>query len=181
MQKVSSFARAITLMSLVALTGCGRGDAPELAAVTGKVTLDGSPLIGAEVGFFPKSGRPAFATTNDKGEYTLQYLEGMPGAPVGENSVQIRRSAASGEGIDPKKQPAELSEQYNDKTTLAATRQTGPEHVQFRAADNGPQGRQEGSHPGRPTLEARRYVCLREGLSFQISPRVEYGAVPAAP
>ncbi len=118
-------------MSLVALTGCGRGDAPELAAVTGKVTLDGSPLIGAEVGFFPKSGRPAFATTNDKGEYTLQYLEGMPGAPVGENSVQIRRSAASGEGIDPKKQPAELSEQYNDKTTLAATVKPGPNTFNF--------------------------------------------------
>lgn len=115
----------------LALTGCGRSDLPELATVTGKVTLDGSPLADAEVGFFPvKAGRPSFGKTNEKGEYSLQYLEGHQGATVGENTVQIRR-AQSGEGVDPKKAPSELSEQYNDQTTLTKTVASGNNTADF--------------------------------------------------
>ena len=79
------------LVALVLLSGigCGGGDQPELADVTGKVTLDGKPVVGVNVVFKPDIGRPAAAMTDAEGDFTLQYLDGVSGCKVGQNSVSF--------------------------------------------------------------------------------------------
>jgi hypothetical protein len=57
--------------------------------VTGKVTIGGEPLAGAIVMFSPESGRPAVGTTDETGEYEIQYMEGEPGCKVGPNDVMF--------------------------------------------------------------------------------------------
>src|SRR5688500_14472551 len=80
------------------LSGCGDGTKPlpELAPVTGTITMDGKPLADAEVLFIPASsvGFTAAATTDSSGAYTLQTASGKdsgPGAPAGEYKVTVSR------------------------------------------------------------------------------------------
>ena len=77
---------------LLLVTSCG-GGGPDLAPVSGKITLDGKPLADATVGFYPlgehgdvmSSGR-----TNSNGEYTLKTVKTMQtGAVVGKHRVSI--------------------------------------------------------------------------------------------
>ena len=89
--------------ALLFAIGCGEG---RLAPVSGKVTLNGQPLVGATVGFEPLVERqgieaPLSSTgkTNDKGEYTLETLKGQKGALVGLHKVAISLLQAQvGEG-----------------------------------------------------------------------------------
>lgn len=70
--------------------GCSsRGDRPELGRVQGAVTLDGKPLAGVIVRFFPQTGRPATATTDSTGKYDLVYTHGVKGTKVGPNTVSF--------------------------------------------------------------------------------------------
>lgn len=73
--------------------GCGGGapdDLPELAEVTGKVTLGGNPLADALVTFSPvEAGRPSAGTTSEDGTYTLQYSVDYAGAKVGEHTITV--------------------------------------------------------------------------------------------
>jgi hypothetical protein len=70
------------LLSLIflSISGCGSGQEKpkffsELVPTTGRVTLDGKPLIGANVTFIPEQGekdtRMASAVTKDSGEFEL--------------------------------------------------------------------------------------------------------------
>jgi len=69
--------------------GCGRGDLPDLGEVRGTVTLDGKPLAGVNVQFFPDAGRPAVGTTQNDGSYQLMYTHGVSGTKVGSAAVII--------------------------------------------------------------------------------------------
>lgn len=81
-------------LPLLAMTagwyGCGVA-APELAEVTGTITLNGQPLQGAAVRFTPVSGAgwPAHGTTNAEGRYRLLSADGRPGAMPGQHMVAI--------------------------------------------------------------------------------------------
>ncbi|MEQ9406277.1 MAG: carboxypeptidase-like regulatory domain-containing protein [Fuerstiella sp.] len=79
--------------SMVLLTaGCGGGpgDMPELADVSGTVTVGGKPLPNALIEFRPtESGRPSTGRTADDGTYSLQYTVENSGAIIGEHSVFI--------------------------------------------------------------------------------------------
>jgi hypothetical protein len=84
--------RSWKLLSLVSLaclfvTGCSQGDRPPLGYVQGTVTIDGEPLGGAIIAFMPEKGRPATATTDEKGAYRIQYTDGVAGSKVGSNSI----------------------------------------------------------------------------------------------
>jgi hypothetical protein len=84
------------LLVLTLITGCGDG-AIKTEPVTGVVTQDGMPLADANVNFSPKddaAGSPAYATTNEKGEYKLQTLRGRSDAGTlpGEYAVTISKS-----------------------------------------------------------------------------------------
>lgn len=70
--------------------GCGRGTIPTVE-VTGTVTLDGKPLEGAMVGFYPASGGPpATGQTDSAGKFTLK-------APAGKAKVSVSKTKAEGE------------------------------------------------------------------------------------
>ena len=81
------------LAVLTGLAGC-QANQPPLAKVTGRVTYNGLPAR-AEVVFQPETadhqsaGRPSLTMTDERGEFTLQYAEGQPGAVVGMHRVTI--------------------------------------------------------------------------------------------
>jgi len=80
-------------VSVSVYSGCSKGDRPNLAKVTGVVTDNGTPLIGAEVTFIPLGfGATSYGSTNDQGKFTLTYSvsDNAPGAVIGKHNVSIR-------------------------------------------------------------------------------------------
>lgn len=81
----------IVIVALAAL-GCGGGpsDAPEIAPVSGVVTVGGKPKADLNVAFYPEiGGRPATGRTDAEGKFTLTTLNTGDGAPVGTSKVAI--------------------------------------------------------------------------------------------
>jgi len=76
----------LTLFLLSA--GCGPSG-PEIASVSGRVTMDGKPLANATVVFIPENGRPAGASTDENGNYELNFSQGRRGAIPGKNTIRI--------------------------------------------------------------------------------------------
>jgi hypothetical protein len=74
---------------LCVAAGCGK-DGPELAPVTGRVTLDGKPLASADVEFQPE-GRlpPSVGHTDADGRFELMYKRGINGARLGQHTVRV--------------------------------------------------------------------------------------------
>lgn len=81
---------SMVVLCVLGLTclGCGPGG-PELADVSGKVTMDGEPLDNALVTFTPvEGGRASSGKTDENGHYTLAYADRM-GAVVGKHKVRV--------------------------------------------------------------------------------------------
>ena len=78
-----------TLSLCLLVAGCDSG--PGLAPVSGTVTMDGSPLAGAEVTFQPtfEGGSPSSAITDASGRYELKFTMKEKGALPGEHIVRI--------------------------------------------------------------------------------------------
>ena len=81
-------------LTVVFALGCGNGR--RFAPVTGKVTLNGVPLVNAMVSFQPiapkgsiDAGPGSSGTTNKDGDYTLKTDTDQPGAVVGNHRVII--------------------------------------------------------------------------------------------
>src|SRR5215510_12808711 len=97
---------------LLLASGCGRGG-PDVAPVKGHVTLDGRPLVGADIEFLPEDGRPpASGRTDQEGYYELLYKRGVFGAPLGKNTVRISfyRNAVAN--------PPNIPDRYNKQSEL---------------------------------------------------------------
>jgi predicted Zn finger-like uncharacterized protein len=73
------------------VVGGGFKPSADLGRVSGVVTRGGKPVTGATVLFTPLDTRAASASaiTDEDGEYTLMYVEGIPGAVVGKNRVTV--------------------------------------------------------------------------------------------
>lgn len=85
---------------LLFCSGCGGRELPELAPVTGVVKLDGQPLEGVVVSFYPtegEGGRPGTGVTDAEGRYEIMYFEGEEGARVGPNRVEVTMYWPDGE------------------------------------------------------------------------------------
>ncbi|MBR9802873.1 MAG: carboxypeptidase-like regulatory domain-containing protein [Rubinisphaera brasiliensis] len=107
---------AACLLALSCVTGCGGGDGPELATVSGTVTLNGQPLHGAVVTFLPKSGgRPAMANTDEDGHFKLNYSSTEMGGVVGSNTVRVSKQEAKPDGSG---QQELIPEKYNEQSSL---------------------------------------------------------------
>lgn len=106
--------------------GCGRKDLPDLARVQGTVTLDGRPLSGVQVQFYPQSGgRTAVGVTDSQGKYELVYTYGVKGTKVGVNAVSF--AYPQGEGVKGPPVPAK----YGAKSTLQADVKAGKNTCDF--------------------------------------------------
>ncbi len=116
-------------LALVFIGGCGGGD---LAQVSGTVTLDGQPLEGAQVSFWPLdaeagSDRPSAGVTDGSGQYRLMYTAEEPGVLPGRHKVEI--STASGGEEGPKAE--RLPPRYNTNTELTAEVTSGRNTLDF--------------------------------------------------
>ncbi|KAA0137334.1 carboxypeptidase regulatory-like domain-containing protein [Gimesia chilikensis] len=80
-----------------ALSGCGgsaSGPDIDMIPVTGSVTMDGEPLVGAMVEFHPTGGTKgngAFGLTDEAGKFTLTDYHSNPGCPPGEYGVTFSK------------------------------------------------------------------------------------------
>lgn len=82
------------LLAIGLLSGCG-GAEYTLVSVSGIVTLDDKPLVGATVVFQPKTGQAgktapgSVGKTDESGRYELTTVNGEPGAAPGMHKVRI--------------------------------------------------------------------------------------------
>ncbi len=106
----------IAVVSGVFVMGCGGDDGPQLAPVSGTVTMGGQPLADVVVTFYPKGeGNSSSGTTNNSGEYTLKYTVDKDGAIIGEHEVRI--VTAPSDNLDaPTKET--IPAQYNSESKL---------------------------------------------------------------
>jgi hypothetical protein len=105
MTKIISVAATIVTAGLaVTLSGCGGASGrPVTFPVSGKVTLNGEPVEGAQVSFFTEgSSRAAAGTTDADGAYRLTTFDTNDGAIAGDHSVTISKVASAGtsDGMD---------------------------------------------------------------------------------
>jgi hypothetical protein len=49
--------------------------------------MDGAPLVGVTVSFYPEKGRPAMGLTDKNGKYQLEYTHHVYGCKIGPNNV----------------------------------------------------------------------------------------------
>lgn len=82
--------RVVTASVFLFVVGCSSdGKGPKLGYVTGKVTLDGEPLVGASVRIQPENGAPAMGLVGKDGKYEMIYKTDKPGAPVGTSQIFV--------------------------------------------------------------------------------------------
>lgn len=120
-----------TSLMLIAVCSCAPSDQPELGQVMGAVTLDGKPLAGVWVGFAPTEGRSSMGLTDSNGRYSLNYLNGTPGAKVGSHSVTITTPQEDEFGGVVKNFKERVPSQYNSKSTLVAEVKSGSNEIDF--------------------------------------------------
>jgi hypothetical protein len=113
------------------LVGCHK-PGPELAPVSGHVTLNGKPLENADVVFQPDNGKsPAVARTDAEGRYELAYKRGVVGGPVGPNTVQIRVSK------EVVRKPPNIAPRFNSKSELHREVKAGQNEFDFDVTTEG--------------------------------------------
>ncbi|MEM9701584.1 MAG: hypothetical protein AAF907_03980 [Planctomycetota bacterium] len=125
-------AAALTALYIPAsLVGCGADGPPELAPVTGVVSIDGEPAAGVKVRFLPRrqEGDKPLATseaiTDELGRYELRYLDGDAppmGAAVGDHYVLLTDFTSSNTR-DESVAPNRISPKYSSagRSPLKAT------------------------------------------------------------
>src|SRR5687767_14997283 len=92
--------RVVSLaLSLLLIAGCG--EKPSVAPVSGIVTLNGAPLVGASITTQPiaaadslNAGSGSFGTTDAEGRFELDLVKpAVKGAIIGEHRVMISPAA----------------------------------------------------------------------------------------
>jgi hypothetical protein len=92
--------------------------------VSGTVTLDGKPLPGVTVAFFPQAEgvEPSLvgrATTDGSGRYTLTGADGLAGAVVGTNRVVVLPPKTRRSSDDPAPPPLPPDRQIPARYSVA--------------------------------------------------------------
>jgi hypothetical protein len=112
----------LSCLLILLVAGCGQSG-PELAPVTGQVTLDGRPLENADLTFSVQGKSPGVARTDGDGRYEVMYKRGVMGAPVGPNKVSI---TVSSEVV---RNPPRIPPRYNTETKLEREVKAGEDNV----------------------------------------------------
>ncbi len=86
--------------ALIAATTCGCGPShPDLVPVSGAVTFQGKPVVGAQVTFMaPDAARAAFGVTDAEGKFRLSTFGTEDGAVVGNHTVTVAKPTETGSG-----------------------------------------------------------------------------------
>ncbi len=98
-------------LAIAAFVGCSGATGPQTGRVSGRVTLNGKPLAGANVNFDlleGKSPRVATGVTDAEGRYQLSTFGQNDGAVLGKHKVWITMPQA-GEAIDPNNPTADYA------------------------------------------------------------------------
>lgn len=120
---------------LCPILGCG-DDGPELATVSGTVTLDQKPVAGADLIFKPQTagGSPAYGTTDGEGNYTLMFTRDKEGAMLGKHNVEIETHKLSpgdlGDGV-PIPEYVPIPRKYKEPGALTAEVKDGDNDIDF--------------------------------------------------
>ena len=112
------------LVLMLFVAGCSgpAADLPDLATVSGTVTMGGEPLSGASVQFESANGQVSYGSTDASGRYELSYTGEAKGAELGENTVRITTvldHPAPPDYKDP------IPAKYNESSELKATVESG--------------------------------------------------------
>jgi len=107
------------MVALVVFVGCSTrpADQPVIAAVSGRVTMDGQPLEGVSVVFESERGVLSFGNTDAYGRYKLSYIRSAKGAGLGKNIVRISTPTM---GPTSPLHKDSIPAIYNTQSTLAA-------------------------------------------------------------
>ena len=75
---LARFASFSGMLTALLIVGCGKSGS-ELAPVSGRVTLDGQPIVGARLRFQPEAsgGSPSYGSTDQDGRFVLGYKRGQ--------------------------------------------------------------------------------------------------------
>lgn len=105
---------------LLSMLGCSSKSDVALAAVHGRITLNGEPLSNARIVFVPQGSRggPAFAVSNRQGEYEMQYTHDKKGAVIGGCLVRINTATRPSEDDAIPPAPELVPPKYNTESTL---------------------------------------------------------------
>lgn len=133
---------AALCMAVLTFTGCGSpSDQPELGTVTGRITYDGKPVPNYIVNFQPPTGRPSVGSTDQNGNYTLDYTLTTKGAKVGthkvfliySNEADVNQGEGSPDGEDLPPDARKLMKTYGsvETTPLTADVKGGPNVLNF--------------------------------------------------
>lgn len=114
----------ISLGLMVFVAGCAKstGDLPDLATVSGTVTMGGQPLSKVSVFFESANGHGAAGTTDENGRYELSFSGETKGAEIGVNKVRITTVL---DHPTPPNYRDPIPARYNDSSELTVTVQAG--------------------------------------------------------
>lgn len=122
-------------IGLMLWAGCGAKADPSLATVTGMITLDGKPLVGARVEFTPLSGSPSYGTTDEQGGYSLRFTRDRQGAVIGTHVVRIRTFRDEDE--TGRRRAERLPDQYHARSQLRREVVAGANQIDFELSSRG--------------------------------------------
>jgi hypothetical protein len=110
---------SVVTMLILVLTGCGRGDRPILAPVSGAVTYNGRPLARGRITFHPEQGRSASGKIVDGKITEVTTVTLGDGAVVGRHKVQICSFVREPQGME--LVPWAIPERYGNVATSGLT------------------------------------------------------------
>jgi hypothetical protein len=132
--------RSLVPVAVIGLIGCDGSDV-KVVKVTGTITKNAKPVADAAVAFFPdpsnKSQTPGAATTGADGNYAVawqnhagvapgKYRVVVTPAPTGTGGAKVPEAfkndpvmarMATGEGVDPAKDPAASQQEFEANVT----------------------------------------------------------------
>lgn len=137
-------ANAMLSFSLIMLIGSavGCGGNSKLGRVTGTVHMDGKPLQGATITFYPtsgggyESGGAAHGVTDEQGKYELRYSRQDMGAEIGMHKVVITTAEDGGGGDYGPGKKETVPKKYNEATELTADVKSGSNVFDFLDLDS---------------------------------------------
>lgn len=107
---------------MTVLAGCGK-TGPDVAPVSGRVTLDGRPIEFVDVTFQAEGKSPGVGRTDKDGHYALMYKRGVVGTPIGPNRVTLMVNTERTHG------PQNIPVRYNTESDLSREVQAGEDNV----------------------------------------------------